>query len=410
MFSVFSGHLHQQSYDYCGKYFQHGRKYQWDEKAMRKAVLIPDSFKGTLSSTQIIRIMKERILAHYPDCQIISIPVADGGEGSVDAFLSASGGEKIWLRTRGPWNQEIGSFFGMPPDRTAVIEMAASAGLPLVQGRKDPSKTSTYGVGELILAAAEAGAKRIVLGLGGSCTNDAGCGAAAACGVTFTDENGKSFIPVGETLDRICHIDISTMNEKVKSIPITAICDIDNPFYGPNGAAAVFGPQKGADSNMVMLLDAKMKKLAAVIEKELGVKVQEIPGSGAAGGMGGGMKAFFSARMQMGIETILEVTGFDDLARGADMIFTGEGKIDTQSLQGKAVIGVARRAKKMGIPVVAIVGDIGDDISRVYDEGVSGIFSINRVAVPYEKARERAQSDISLTMDNLLRFMENMKV
>ena len=377
---------------------------------MRKAVLIPDSFKGTLSSTQIIGIMKERILAHYPDCQIIAIPVADGGEGCVDSFLRAAGGEKIRLRTRGPWNEERDSFFGMLSDRTAVIEMAASAGLPLAEGRKDPSKTSTYGVGELILAAATTGAEKIVIGLGGSATNDAGCGAAAACGVTFADKDGNSFIPVGETLDRICHIDVSTMHEKVNSIPITAICDIDNPFYGPDGAAAVFGPQKGADSKMVTMLDKKMKHLAAVIEKELGIKVQEIAGSGAAGGMGGGMKAFFSARMQMGIETILEVTGFDDLAKGADIIFTGEGKIDTQSLRGKTVIGVARRAKKLGIPVIAIVGDIGDDISRVYDEGISGIFSINRVAVPYEKARERAQSDISLTMDNLLRFMKNIKI
>ena len=376
---------------------------------MKKVVLIPDSFKGTLSSAQIISIMRERILKYHPQCQIVSIPVADGGEGSVDSFLSALGGEKIHVRTKGPWNEEIESFYGMLPDKTAVIEMAAAAGLPQVGDRKDPSKTTTYGVGELILKAACDGAKRLVIGLGGSATNDAGCGAAAACGVTFLDGDGKSFIPVGETLDRIHHIDVTTMDERVKALPITAMCDIDNPFYGHNGAAAIYGPQKGADSAMVEMLDKKMIHLSSVIEKELGIKLQDIPGSGAAGGMGGGMKAFFSAKMQMGIDTVLEITEFDRLAKDADLIFTGEGKIDTQSLRGKVVIGVARKAKKMGIPVIAIVGDIGDNIAQAYDEGVTGIFSTNRVAVPYKEARERAESDMMLTMDNLLRFMMSME-
>ena len=377
---------------------------------MKKAVLIPDSFKGTMSSAQIIAIMKERILNYHPGCSIVSIPVADGGEGSVDAFLTALGGEKIHVRTHGPWNEEIESFYGMLPDGTAVIEMAASAGLPQVGDRKDPSRTTTFGVGELILAAARNGAKRLVIGLGGSATNDAGCGAAAACGVKFTDSDGNSFVPVGATLDRIAKIDLSTMDESVKALPITAMCDIDNPFYGPTGAAAVFGPQKGADPEMVEVLDSKMRHLASVISKELGIELQDIPGSGAAGGMGGGMKSFFGARMQMGIDAVLEITGFEKLAAGADMIFTGEGKIDTQSLRGKVVIGVARKAKKMGIPVIAVVGDIGDDIDAAYDEGVSGIFSTNRVAVPYKEARTRAQSDMKLTMDNILRFMQRMGI
>lgn len=376
---------------------------------MKKAVLIPDSFKGTMSSSEIIAIMKERIEAYNPGCDIVSIPVADGGEGSVDAFLTALGGEKIKVRTKGPWGEELDSFYGLLPDKTAVIEMAASAGLPQVGDRKDPSKTTTYGVGELILAAAKNGAKRLVIGLGGSATNDAGCGAAAACGVSFLDKEGNSFIPVGGTLDKIDKIDISTMDESVRSLPITAMCDIDNPFYGPTGAAAIFGPQKGADEKMVELLDGKMKHLASIIEAQLGNVLQEIPGSGAAGGMGGGMKAFFGARMQMGIDAVLEITGFEDLAAGADMIFTGEGKIDSQSLRGKVVIGVARKARKMGIPVIAVVGDIGDDIDAAYDEGVTGIFSINRVAVPYKEARLRAKSDMKLTMDNILRFMKSMK-
>lgn len=375
---------------------------------MKKAVLIPDSFKGTMSSARIISIMKERILHYHPECAVVSIPVADGGEGSVDSFLTALGGERIALRTKGPWNEEIESFYGMLPDGTAVIEMAASAGLPQVGDRKDPSRTTTYGVGELILDAARRGAKRLVIGLGGSATNDAGCGAAAACGVTFLDCDGNAFIPVGGTLDRIAHIDTSTMDGSVKALPITAMCDIDNPFYGPTGAAAVFGPQKGADPEMVKVLDDKMKALSSLIEKELGIDLQKIPGSGAAGGMGGGMKAFFSADMRMGIDAVLDITGFESLAKGADMIFTGEGKIDSQSLRGKVVIGVARKAKEMGIPVIAVVGDIGDGIDSAYDEGVSGIFSINRVAVPYKEARPRSESDMRLTMDNILRFMKRM--
>ena len=377
---------------------------------MKKAVLIPDSFKGTMSSEKIISIMKERILHYHPGCTIVPIPVADGGEGSVDAFLTALGGEKIKVKTKGPWGETVDSFYGLLPDGTAVIEMAASAGLPQVGDRKDPSKTTTYGVGELILAAAKSGAKKLVIGLGGSATNDAGCGAAAACGVSFFAKEGKTFTPVGETLDQIVRIDVTTMDESVKKLPITAMCDIDNPFYGPTGAAAIFGPQKGADEAMVESLDGKMKSLAAVVEKDLGIGLQSIPGSGAAGGMGGGMKAFFGAKLQMGIDAVLEITGFEKLAENADMIFTGEGKIDTQSLRGKVVIGVARKAKKMGIPVLAIVGDIGDNIEAAYDEGVSGIFSINRVAVPYKEARPRAESDMKLTMDNILRFMERMKL
>ena len=372
---------------------------------MKKAVLIPDSFKGTMSSSEIISIMKERILHYHPECQIVSIPVADGGEGSVDSFLTALGGEKIHVRTKGPWNEEIESFYGILPDGTAVIEMAASAGLPQVGDRKDPSKTTTYGVGELILDAARRGVRKLVIGLGGSATNDAGCGAAAACGVSFFDKNGKKFTPVGGTLDEIDSIDLSTLDENVKKMTIIAMCDIDNPFYGDNGAAAIFGPQKGADPEMVQTLDSKMRKLAGLIEKTLGINLQSIPGSGAASGMGGGMKAFFGASLEMGIDVVLNTTGFEKLAENADMIFTGEGKIDTQSLRGKVVIGVARRAKKMNIPVVAVVGDIGDDISQAYDEGVSGIFSINRVAVPYKEARVRAKSDMSLTMDNIMRFM-----
>ena len=368
-------------------------------------MLVPDSFKGTMSSRRIIEIMRDEVLRHDPGCTVVSIPVADGGEGTVDAFLTAVGGERIPLEVQGPWGDLVESFYGMLPDGTAVIEMSAAAGLPLAGNRLDPSRTSTFGVGELIVHAARHGAKRIVLGLGGSATNDAGCGAAAACGVRFLDRDGRSFIPVGDTLEKVAHIDIGGLDSCVKNAEIIAMCDVDNPFHGASGAAYVYGPQKGADDAMVERLDCALVHLASLVRAELGVDLQRIPGSGAAGGMGGGMLAFLGAHLHSGIETVLDVAGFDSVARDADMIFTGEGRLDGQSLRGKVVVGVAHRAGRLGIPVIAIVGDIGDDIASIYDEGVSGIFSINRVAVPYAEARKRAEKDLALTMDNLLRFI-----
>lgn len=375
---------------------------------MKKFVLIPDSFKGTMTSVEICRIMDEEIRKIYPDADIVSIPVADGGEGSVDAFLSACGGKKIELTVKGPYLEEMTGFYGVLDNGTAVIEMAACAGLPLVENNKNPLKTSTYGVGQLILHAAESGCKKIIVGLGGSCTNDAGTGAAAACGVRFYNEEGKEFIPTGGTLSEIRKIDVSGFAPELKDVEIITMCDIDNPLYGPFGAAHVFGPQKGADEKMVLILDEGLRDISELIKTQLGKDISDIPGSGAAGGMGGGMVAFFDSKLQMGIETVLDTVNFNDVAKDADMIFTGEGKIDTQSIRGKVVIGVARRAKSLGVPVVAVVGDIGDDIELAYEEGVSGIFSINRVAVDFKLAKKRSKSDLALTMNNLMRFIKRL--
>lgn len=375
---------------------------------MKKFVLIPDSFKGTMTSVEICRIMDEEIRKIYPDADIVSIPVADGGEGSVDAFLSACGGKKIELTVKGPYLEEMTGFYGVLDNGTAVIEMAACAGLPLVENNKNPLKTSTYGVGQLILHAAESGCKKIIVGLGGSCTNDAGTGAVAACGVRFYNEEGKEFIPTGGTLSEIRKIDVSGFAPELKDVEIITMCDIDNPLYGPFGAAHVFGPQKGADEKMVLILDEGLRDISELIKTQLGKDISVIPGSGAAGGMGGGMVAFFDSKLQMGIETVLDTVNFNDVAKDADMIFTGEGKIDTQSIRGKVVIGVARRAKSLGVPVVAVVGDIGDDIELAYEEGVSGIFSINRVAVDFKLAKKRSKSDLALTMNNLMRFIKRL--
>ena len=375
---------------------------------MKNILLIPDSFKGTMSSEQICSIMDRAIKRHYPEAQVTSIPVADGGEGSVDAFLQAIGGEKKTLTVQGPFALPMESFYGIIKDDTAVIEMASCAGLPLVGDDLHPDKTTTYGVGELILDAARQGCKHIIVGLGGSSTNDGGCGAAAACGVVFKDKDGTSFVPTGGTMNQVASIDVSKLDPALKGVDITTMCDIDNPFYGTTGAAYIFGPQKGADEEMVKILDANLQSLASVIQKDCNIDVQAIPGSGAAGGMGGGMAAFFGSRLQMGIETVLETVNFDSLLEEADLVLTGEGKIDGQSLRGKVVIGVARRAKRANVPVLAIVGDIGDDVEGAYDEGVSGIFSINRVAVEFKKAKPRAPQDMEKTIDNLMRFAKRM--
>lgn len=376
---------------------------------MKKILLIPDSYKGTMSSGQICRIMEKAILKYYPNAEVISIPVADGGEGSVDSFLAAVGGEKAAVNVKGPYFEDIQSFYGVLPDHTAVIEMAAAAGLPLVGDNKHAEKTTTYGVGQLMKHAVSAGCKRIILGLGGSATNDGGTGAAAALGVSFKNAEGKSFIPVGQTLSDISSIDISGMYSTLAGVEIITMCDIDNPLCGPHGASAVFGPQKGADEAMVRMLDANLAHMAEIVKRDLGKDIINLPGAGAAGGMGGGAAAFFNSKLQMGIETVLDIVHFDTLLKGTDLVISGEGKIDFQSLRGKVVIGVARRTKKAGIPLIAIVGDIGDNIEGAYDEGVSAIFSINRVAVPFKEAKLRSESDLMLTMDNLMRCINAFK-
>lgn len=375
---------------------------------MNKFIVIPDSFKGTMTSSEICAIMENIILRHYPQAEVLCIPVADGGEGSVDAFLKAMGGEKIFVPVQGPYGEIIEGFYGLLPDGTAVVEMAAAAGLPLVGENRHAEKTTTYGVGQLMVAAAQNGCKRLIVGLGGSSTNEGGCGAAAAAGIKFYNAAGEAFIPVGETLKDIAAIDTADLHPALKNIPIVTMCDIDNPLCGPHGASAVFGPQKGADPECVKMLDAGLKHLAEIVSCNLGKEILNLPGSGAAGGMGGGMVAFFDSSLQMGIETVLDAVSFDELLENTALVISGEGKIDQQSLRGKVVIGVARRTKKAGVPLLAVVGDIGDDINAAYEEGVTGIFSINRVAVPYQEAKLRAADDLSLTIDNILRFTKTM--
>lgn len=374
---------------------------------MKKAILMPDSFKGTMSSSKICSIMKGEIVKHFPECEVKSIPVADGGEGTVDCFLEAMGGERVTLAVKGPFMEDIEGFYAIVEGgTTAIIEMAATASLPMVLGREDPRRTTTYGVGQLIADAVARGCKRIIVGLGGSCTNDMGVGAAAGAGARFFDADGNSFVPTGATLEKIAKIDISAISELLADVEITAMCDIDNPLYGKTGAAYVFSPQKGADAETVELLDNNLRACSETVKRELGIDVALLPGAGAAGGMGAGMVAFFGAKLKSGIDTVLDTVGFENIAADADVIFSGEGKIDSQSLRGKVVIGIAQRAKALNVPLIAVVGDIGDNMDSAYEMGVSAIYSINRVAVDFSKAKTRSESDLALTVDTVLRTLK----
>lgn len=377
------------------------------EKAM-KFVIIPDSFKGTLSSLQICNITAEKIREHFPDSKIVEIPVADGGEGSVDAFLLAVGGEKIKVNVKNPYFENIESYFGLiDGGKTAVIEMASCAGLPLVEKRKNPRLTTTYGVGQLMLAAVKRGVKKIIVGLGGSATNDGGCGAAVATGVKFYNKRGQEFIPTGGTVIDIDRIDLSGMDESFRNVEIITMCDIDNPMYGPSGASYVFAPQKGADAKCVKELDKGIENLSKVIEKTIGKDISKIPGTGAAGAMGAGMVAFFYSKLQMGIQTVLDTVKFDEKIADADYIFTGEGKLDSQSLRGKVVMGIAKRAQQQGKKVIVIAGGAEDkEIKEVYEMGVTAVISINRLPQDFSISSQYSAENLGYTVDNILRLLK----
>jgi len=373
---------------------------------MKNIVLVPDSFKGTMSSAQVCQVMEEQILRHIPDARISKIPVADGGEGSVDCFLAAVGGEKVIVPVKGPYMEEMEGFYGLiDGGKTAVIEMAACAGLPQVGDNLHPDQTTTYGVGQLMADAIGRGCIKLVIGLGGSATNDMGAGAAAALGIKFLNKAGEAFVPVGGILGEIASIDMSGLLPGIRKAEIVAMCDIDNPLYGPNGAAYIFGPQKGADEAMVRRLDGQLQMAAGVVKRDLGIDVADLPGAGAAGGMGAGMVAFFGARLEMGIETVLDVVGFDRLLERADVVFTGEGRLDSQSLRGKVVVGVARRAKAKEVPVLAVVGSASEGAEAAYNEGVTAIFSINKAPIPFSEAKGKSVENLAFTMDSLMRVM-----
>lgn len=374
---------------------------------MQNFILVPDSFKGTLSAIEVCNIMKSSIKNLYKDANIISVPVADGGEGTVDAFLYALGGEKKSVWVSDAFNeQKILAHYAMLKDDIAVIEMATCAGLPLVKNRLEPDKTTTFGVGELIIDAINSGAKKIILGLGGSATNDGGCGMAAALGVKFKDEQDQEFIPTGGTLSQIYKIDMNNIYPKIKDVEFISMCDVDNPLCGRLGASAVFAPQKGADEDMVKLLDEGLAHLAKIIKRDLHIAVKDIKGAGAAGGLGAGSIAFLQSKLTKGIDVVLDTIKFDELVSKADIVFTGEGKFDSQSLHGKVVMGVANRSQKYKTPVIVVTGAIGENIQEAYNKGITAIFSINKEPMEFSKSALKSKENMILTMENILRLLK----
>lgn len=374
---------------------------------MQNFILVPDSFKGTLSAIEVCNIMKSSIKNLYKDANIISVPVADGGEGTVEAFLYALGGEKKSIWVSDAFNeQKILAHYAMLKDNIAVIEMAACAGLPLVKNRLEPDKTTTFGVGELIIDAINSGAKKIILGLGGSATNDGGCGMAVALGVKFKDEQDQEFIPTGGTLSQIYKIDMNNIYSKIKDVEFISMCDVDNPLCGRLGASAVFAPQKGADEDMVKSLDEGLAHLAKIIKRDLHIEVKDIKGAGAAGGLGAGSIAFLQSKLTKGIDVILDTINFDELVSKADIVFTGEGKFDSQSLHGKVVMGVANRSQKYKTPVIVVTGAIGENIQEAYNKGITAIFSINKEPMEFSKSALKSKENMILTMENILRLLK----
>lgn len=367
---------------------------------MKRCLVLSDSFKGTLSSPDICRIARS---LHSPGWHIDALPVADGGEGTTDCFLDACGGQRIALPVSGPFGGTIDGFYGLLPDGTAVVECAAAAGLHQAEGRPDPEAATTYGVGQLLAHALDHGAKRLILGLGGSCTNDGGCGAAAALGVRFYDRQGRGFVPTGGTLADIEAIDLSGRHPGLRPGVLTVMCDIDNPLYGETGAAYIFAPQKGANDACVQRLDAGLRHLAAVLHAQLGAEVDTLPGGGAAGGFGAGCAALLCGALRSGITTVLDTVDFDRRAVGCDLVVTGEGSFDAQSLGGKAISGVAGRCQKLRVPAAVLAGRVALTPEQWAPLDLRAVRSINPTGTTLEDARVNAAAYYRTALETLLK-------
>ena len=369
-------------------------------RSMKRCLVLSDSFKGTLSSPDICRIARS---LHIPGWHIDALPVADGGEGTTDCFLDACGGQRIALPVSGPFGGTIDGFYGLLPEGTAVVECAAAAGLHQAEGRPDPEAATTYGVGQLLAHALDHGAKRLILGLGGSCTNDGGCGAAAALGVRFYDRQGRGFVPTGGTLADIEAIDLSGRHPGLRPGVLTVMCDIDNPLYGETGAAYIFAPQKGANDACVQRLDAGLRHFAAVLHAQLGAEVDTLPGGGAAGGFGAGCAALLCGALRSGITTVLDTVDFDRRAVGCDLVVTGEGSFDAQSLGGKAISGVAGRCQKLRVPAAVLAGRVALTPEQWAPLDLRAVRSINPTGATLEDARANAAAYYRTALETLLK-------
>ena len=343
-----------------------------------KVVIAPDSYKGCLSALEVAKAMERGVLSVFPSAEVRKIPIADGGEGTVAALVTATNGQLRQTEVTDPLGNKIIAHWGVLGDgRTAVIEMAAASGLPLVpKEKRDPRVTTTNGTGELIKAALADGLAKIIIGIGGSATNDGGTGMARALGVRFLDAAGQEVAAGGGSLAEICQIDTTGLDPRLKNTEIVVACDVDNPLCGTRGASAVFGPQKGATPEMVQQLDAGLAKYASCARQATGRDVAEKAGAGAAGGLGAGLMFFTPAQLKPGVEIVLDAVGFSDIVRDADFVITGEGRTDFQTAFGKAPVGVAKVAKTHGVPVFCISGGLGEGADDVLAQGIDAVMSI----------------------------------
>lgn len=363
-----------------------------------KIVIAPDSFKESLSALQVANAIEKGFRDIFPEAEYVKIPMADGGEGTVQALVDATGGKIVEKQVTGPLGEPVNAFFGLLGDgKTAVIEMAAASGLHLVPHKKrNPLIATTRGTGELIRAALDYGVTHMIIGIGGSATNDGGAGMVQALGGRLLDGDGQELAFGGGSLSRLAKIDISQLDPRLKHVRVEVACDVDNPLTGPQGASAVFGPQKGATPDMVRQLDENLQRYAEVIEQTLGKQVN-VPGAGAAGGLGAGLLAFLDAELKRGIDIVLEAVQFDRKVAGASLVITGEGRIDGQTIYGKTPVGVAKAAKKHRVPVIALAGSLSDDSDIVLQHGIDALYSIVPGVIPLSKALEQASDYVERT-------------
>ncbi|WP_298706177.1 glycerate kinase [uncultured Veillonella sp.] len=356
----------------------------------KKVVLAIDSFKGSASSIDIAAAVQKGIETIVPNVDFTTIPIADGGEGTVDAIVIARQGVYHTSKVMGPLGDEVEAKYGMIDGDIAIIEMSAASGITLVPKEKlNPLKASTYGTGQLVLDAIDNGAREIYMGIGGSATNDGGMGLACAWGVRFLDADGKELPPAAESLGRLARIDDSQMDERIKSVKFTILCDVNNPLCGPHGASHIFGGQKGANEEMKVQLDGYLHHYAECLLRDLGADVLDVPGAGAAGGLGAGMMAFAKAHKKSGIDAVMELIQLDEHLKGADLVITGEGRMDNQTAFGKAPIGVALAAKQYEIPVIAVVGGVALETETVYEKGISLVLDIINEPMQLEYAMKQ---------------------
>lgn len=343
-----------------------------------KIVIAPDSYKESLSALDVATQIARGFQAIFPHAHCVTLPMADGGEGTVQAMVAATQGRRIEVPVTGPLGQPVTGFYGLTGDgRTAIIEMAAASGLALVpSAQRNPTITTSFGTGELILAALDAGARHLIVGIGGSATNDGGAGMLQALGVQLLDAQQQAIGPGGGALAQLAQIDRAGLDARLADCTIEVACDVDNPLTGERGASAIFGPQKGATPAMVAMLDASLQHFAALIARDVGVQVAHVAGAGAAGGMGAALLAFLRAQLRPGCEIIAQAVGLEAAVQDADWVITGEGRIDEQTVFGKTPYGVATVAKKYGKPVIAIAGSLGPNAHVVHQHGIDAIFSV----------------------------------